>query len=243
MFEQLKDWQLQRLGNFTASEIHRLIGGGTRAMNKDELDQRPKDDKGKLLSTRTTVDTFFGSKQLLYIREKAAEILTQEPNNGGRANIYAMEWGNSNEHDAVLRYVKATGNEIEYFGGLNPKFFNYSKFTGGSPDGLQGEDIVIEVKCPFNSAVHIEHYMLNDVLEFKEYSPAYYWQIVSNILFTNRIKGVFVSYDPRFADDQLQLKILEFEPIDGDVDILIEVIKEAEKQLQVLIALIRDDLN
>jgi YqaJ-like viral recombinase domain len=243
MFEQLKDWQLQRLGKFTASEIHRLIGGGTRPMSKDELEARPKDENGKLLSTRTTLDTFFGTKQLLYIREKAAEILTQEPNNGGRANTYAMEWGNSNEHDAVLRYEKETGNKTEYFGGSNPKFFDYSKFTGGSPDGLQNTDTVIEVKCPFNSAVHIEHYMFNDVAEFKDYSPAYYWQIVSNILFTNRAKGVFISYDPRFADDELQIKILEFMPIDGDIDILKEVIKEAEKELQVLIAFIRNDFN
>lgn len=242
MFDQLQDWQLQRLGKFTASEIHRLIGGGTRPMTKDELDARSKDEKGKLLSTRTTVDTFFGTKQMLYIKEKAAEILTQEPNNGGRANTYAMEWGNANEHDAVIRFEKETTCKVEYFGGANPKFFDYSKFTGGSPDGLIGEYTVAEVKCPFNSAVHIDHYMLNDVVEFKEYSPAYYWQMVANILFTERKAGVFISYDPRFADEELQIKILEFAPLPGDIDLLKETIVEAEKELQVLIALIRNDL-
>lgn len=210
----MRQWELDRLGKFTASEIWKLM------------------EKGK-------GGEYFGKGAQTYIRQKAAEILTLEQVNGGRFNISAMEWGNSHEHEAVVAFEKLHGNAVEYYGGANPKFFEYTPFSGGSPDGITYENEIVEIKCPFNSAEHIQHLLLNDEQELKSYAPEYYWQITANMIFTGLEKAVFISYDPRFADDHLQLKTIFFDINMDDANLLKERLKEAEKQLSVLIELIR----
>lgn len=217
MFEQQESWMMKRCGKFTASEIFKLLVKG----------------KG---------GEYFGVGAKTYIRLKAAEILTLEPNNGGRINGYAMEWGNAHEHEAIERFIKDTGTKADYFGGANPKFFEYSNFSGGSPDALTDE-AVIEIKCPYNSAEHLEHLMFNDEEDIKAYVPEYYWQITANMLFTDRNKAIFISYDPRFADENLQIKVVEFEANQADILLLKERIVEAEKQLGLLVKLVRSEFE
>lgn len=218
MFNQLETWQTERLGKFTASEISKLLVKG----------------KG---------GDYFGQTAKTYIRLKAAEILTLEPNNGGRANSFAMEWGNSHEYEAVARFEKETGISVEYFGGGNPKFFEFSNFSGGSPDGIIKDHAIIEVKCPFNSAEHLEHLLFSTADDIKDYVPEYYWQMIANMLFTGLNKAYFISYDPRYADENLQIKVVEFDKNKEDIELLKERILEAEKQLSVLVKLVRNELN
>lgn len=211
MFEQLQQWELDRLGKFTASEIWKLM------------------EKGR--------SSFFGKGAETYIRQKAAEILTLEKVSGGRINTNALEWGNAHEYEAVKELEKK-GYKVEYYGGANPKFFEYSPFSGGSPDGII-EDAVLEIKCPYNSAEHIQHLMIGSADELLDYAPEYYWQITANMVFTNRTKGMFVSYDPRFADDYLVLHTMSFDLDEKDKDLLIERLKVAEESLSNLITKIR----
>ena len=217
MFDQINNWMQERCGKFTASEIHKLLVKG----------------KG---------GEYFGQSAKTYIRTKVAEILTLEINNGGRINGYALEWGNSHEHEAVQRFTKDTGIDVEYYGGANPKFYEYSNFSGGSPDGVAENGAIIEIKCPYNSGEHIEHYLLSDAEDLKAYAPEYYWQITANMLFTGLTKAYFISYDPRFADDHLQLKVLEFDANEDDTNLLKERIAEGEKQLALLIELVRGEV-
>ena len=176
---------------------------------------------------------------MLYIKEKVVEILTQEPNNGG--STIPMQWsGKFNEHDAVIRFEKETAIRLNILEVLI-KVFDYSKFTGGSPDGLIGNTLLLKLNAHL-IFVHRDHYMLNDVVEFKEYSPAYYWQMTANILFTKRKCGDLLVMI-HVLQMKNQIKRLEFAPLPGDIDLLKETIKEAEKELQVLIALIRNDFN
>lgn len=214
MFDQQNQWIMQRCGKFTASEIAKLLVKG----------------KG---------GDYFGQVAKTYIRTKVAELLTLEPNNGGRLNGYALEWGNSHEFEAVQRFIKETGLEVEYYGGGNPKFFEYSNFSGGSPDGIIIDHAIIEVKCPYNSGEHVEHCLLSDAADLKDYAPEYYYQIMANMLFTGTDKAYFISYDPRFADDHLQIKILEIDADEDEFTLLKERISEAEKQLGMLIELVR----
>ena len=210
MFNNFREWEMERCGKFTASEIYKLISKG-----------------------RNTND-YFSKEGQTYIRQKAAEILTMELSNGGRSNMPAMEWGNANEFDAVERFKKETVLDVEYFGGANPKFFERTPFSGGSPDGI-GEDFIIEVKCPFNSGEHLTHLMLDDVFALKDYYPEAYWQMMFNMIVTGKPKAYFISFDPRYADELLQIKIISFELQIGDDALLIERLNEAEKQLADLI--------
>jgi hypothetical protein len=211
IFEQTAEWQTERLGKFTASEIHKLMQKG-----------RAKDD-------------YFGQTAQTYIKGKLAEIITQEPlvDLDGRA---AIEWGNSNELDAVMSFEKKIGQKVEYFGKANPKFipfYVHPDFAGGSPDGFVGTDSVIEVKCPYNSCHHITHLLISTAEDLKKEKPEYYGQLQFNMLCAEREKGYFISYDPRPVSFTHRLHVLEI-PFDSDYCTeLTERIGEAVKMLRV----------
>lgn len=218
MFEQLKEWETDRLGKITASEIWKIMESGRGG-------------------------EYFGKGAKTYLRQKVAEILTLEPVNGGRTNMIAMEWGNANEFEAIQRFKKESkGTDVIHYGVANPKFFEYTPFSGGSPDGVTDDGEVIEIKCPYNSGEHIEHLLLNDETELKSYAPEYYWQITANMIFTGLKKAVFISYDNRFADEHLQIKLIRFELNEEHATLLKERLSEAEKQLAVMTELVRGEL-
>lgn len=58
---------------------------------------------------------------------------------------YWMEWGVEQEPYAKLAYTAATGNEITEVGFCLP---DATDDYGGSPDGLVGDEGILEVKCP-----------------------------------------------------------------------------------------------
>jgi putative phage-type endonuclease len=62
--------------------------------------------------------------------------------------------------------------------------------SGASPDGLVGEDGLLEIKCP-NTATHLEYLIAGEVPA--EYKPQMAWQMAC----TGRKWCDFVSYDPR----------------------------------------------
>jgi hypothetical protein len=167
-----------------------------------------------------------------YITTKAAEILTGEPANQ-RGQTMAMEWGVAHEFEAITKYQAQYG-EIEYYGGANPQFFEYSKHSGGSPDGVSS-DAVIEVKCPFNSSEHLEHLMFKTEEDLKDYAPEYYWQLVSNMILMKKEKAIFLSYDPRY-EDNLKLKVLKFDLNIVDADLLKKKIAWASAELESILA-------
>ena len=58
----------------------------------------------------------------------------------------ATEWGNFNEDGAQSEYEMETGNQVQETGfHIHPEY----DWLGASPDGLIGDDGVIEIKCPF----------------------------------------------------------------------------------------------
>ena len=213
LFEKQNDWLHLRIGKITASECWKLF------------------EKGR-------GSEYFGKQAKTYIRNKAAEVLTLEIVNGGRSNMPAMEYGLANEFEAVQRFEKEKGLSVEYFGAANPKFFEYDDFSGGSPDGLL-PDAIIEVKCPFNSGEHLAHLELETPEDLKDYAPEYYWQMTMNMLVCKKQKGWFISYDPRFADEKLQIKIIEVPRIETDIELLKERILEAEKQMNLIVGTLR----
>jgi hypothetical protein len=56
-----------------------------------------------------------------------------------------MEWGTEHEPNAKLSYTKETGCEIQDVGFVLP---DNTDAYGCSPDGLVGDDGLIEIKCP-----------------------------------------------------------------------------------------------
>lgn len=111
----------------------------------------------------------------------------------------AMQWGVDNEPIARANYEVLYGVDVDQVGFiLHPEI----KMTGASPDGLIGDDGLIEIKCP-NTATHID-YLLGGVPPM-EYRNQMLWQMEC----TGRKWCDFVSFDPRMPDD-MQLFVVRY---------------------------------
>lgn len=120
-----------------------------------------------------------------YLWEVVIERITGAPTD--HYTNAAMLWGLENELAARMRYEAETGAMVEA-AGLIP----HATLEGvaGSPDGLIGNDGGIEIKCPFNSAIH-----LRTVLDGMPEEHAA--QVQGNMWVTARAWWDFVSFDPR----------------------------------------------
>lgn len=59
--------------------------------------------------------------------------------------VKAIQWGVEHEQEAIRAYEEATGNKVEPCGLLLAP----NGLLGASPDGLVGQSVVLEVKCPW----------------------------------------------------------------------------------------------
>ncbi len=102
----------------------------------------------------------------------------------------AMERGKEVEADARRAYAFRTGYEIKEAG-----FYQHPRIemSGASPDGLVGDDGVVEFKCP-NTSTHI------DTLRGGIIPKGYRDQILWEMACTGRQWCDFVSYDPRLPE-------------------------------------------
>ncbi len=118
--------------------------------------------------------------------------LIQERVTGEVVSLYttpAMQWGIDHEDEARARYEEETGNVVELAGFLLHPTID---FFGASPDGLVGQDGLVEIKCP-NSGTHLDRWLAGVVPD--EYKP----QMMVQLLVTGRKWVDFVDYDPRCA--------------------------------------------
>ena len=103
----------------------------------------------------------------------------------------AMEWGTQQEPFARAAYEIKKGVVVEEVGFIDhPRLPN----AGASPDGLVGEEGMVEIKCP-NTATHIE------TLLSKEVPWKYYAQMQWQMACTGRLWCDYVSYDPRMPEN------------------------------------------
>lgn len=112
------------------------------------------------------------------------------------ATSHALEWGTELEPVAIEHYTKITGTEVH-----KSPFLIVTDEYGGSPDGLIKPDGIIEVKCPYKSANHFKHGLINTPAKFKKTAPNYYYQCVSNMICAEANWCDFVSFDPRVSED------------------------------------------
>lgn len=222
---EFSDWLQQRCGLFTASENHKLWSGGRRNMTYEELKEE-KDKGGK----RKTVDTLFGETAFTYIKTKAAERLTLQVKE--ETNFIQTNYGKEHEYDAWRLYEKTKGISGRYYGTLDPKFYKFSEYTGGSPDFIcEGSKIGADFKCPYNSEVHLNNLLLTNQEDFKNAHFDYYCQN-QFLMYNLGLKEFdFVSYDPRFIEDHLKLKILTCIP---DVEWIDEYIMREKAAIEEL---------
>jgi len=98
----------------------------------------------------------------------------------------AMQWGKDNEQTARTAFEVAHNVFVDQVAFVDHPTI---KDFGCSPDGVIG-DSLLELKCPYQSAVHWSY--------FKDGCPSkYYTQIQAQMSCTGAKSVWFVSYDPR----------------------------------------------
>ena len=103
----------------------------------------------------------------------------------------AMRWGTEKEPEARDFYSFVVGNEVKQVGLVLHPTLDHAV---ASPDGLVGDDGLVEIKCP-NTATHIETLMSGNA------DPRYLKQMQWQMACTGRQWVDWVSYDPRMPDE------------------------------------------
>lgn len=102
----------------------------------------------------------------------------------------AMEWGIENEPFAIDLYSEQNVCIVQEKERLIHSEYDY---ISGEPDGLIGDDGIIEVKCP-NSSNHFKNLLEGEQVD--KYMP----QMQGYLWLTGRDWCDFVSYDPRYPE-------------------------------------------
>lgn len=118
-----------------------------------------------------------------YMMELLAEKLTGESKSFFEND--AMRWGTETEPQARSMYELRSGNKVS-----EVAFIEYDESIGVSPDGLIGDDGMLEIKCP-TTIMQIRRALTDD------YSKDYYAQIQMQLWVADRQWCDFLSFDPR----------------------------------------------
>lgn len=164
-----------------------------------------------------------------YKMQLAVERLTGTPVDS--LSNAAMQWGTDHEEQARLAFAIETGLFVDQV-----DFVRHPTLAAGaSPDGLIGYDEGLEIKCPYNSAIHIETFLSGMPSKHKP-------QVQGALWITGRRVWHFVSFDPRMPKDfqlyrqtvtrdEAYIKELEadVEKFLAEVDVVLETLKERLK--------------
>jgi len=118
-----------------------------------------------------------------------------------------MQRGIELEPVARAAYEAKTGNLVDQ---MAFAFHPTIKWFGASPDGLVGDDGLVEIKCP-NTETHFEY------LEDGVPPAKYHDQMIAQCACTGRKWVDFISFDDRLPE-HLQLFIVRFVPTQEQID-------------------------
>lgn len=208
-------WEKLRHGKLTASKII-------------ELFKEPKTKADKEAGK-------FSQAGYKYIRTKASEIITGTYR-GFESN--ATDWGKYCEPLAASEIAERHRDFI-YYGSENPEFFDFTDWSGGSPDGIKPKT-VFEIKCPEDPSNHIEYCDVLDSETLKDIFPDCWHQVQFNMACVAKkyewsffdMKGVFVTYSPRVIDGYRKYHEAIIEPDHHFYFNLPKIIERAEIELK-----------
>ena len=170
--------------------------------------------KGKM--TASNADTIIANGKGLetYIYNLMAEYYSSaEKENYINAD---MQRGIDLEPEARLEFEFYTDLDVQEVG-----FVEYNDFIGVSPDGLVGDDGLIEIKCP-NDSIYFKLLLSNNI------KPEYIAQMQMQMYVTDRQYCYFVSYNPNFE------KSLYIKKISRDEEMIEKLKKGLERGTQLI---------
>ena len=172
---------IQQRKKMTESLIYREVEQGSDAWLEI---RRGKVTASRVADVMAKTKTGVSASRANYLIELALQRVTGviEPSYKNDA----MQWGTDNEQTARTAFEVAHNVFVDQVAFVDhPTIKNF----GCSPDGVIG-DSLLELKCPYQSAVHWSY--------FKDGCPSkYYTQIQAQMSCTGAKSGWFVSFDPR----------------------------------------------
>ncbi|UTO28983.1 lambda exonuclease family protein [Bartonella harrusi] len=140
----------------------------------------------------------------------------------------SMQWGIEHEEDALKEYEFIYDADVIKCGFIPHPII---EMAGASPDGLIGEDGLIEVKCP-QSTTHLRFFMYDEI------KTEYRAQMQFQMACTGRKWCHFISYNPQFVgrSSHLRMKIQRIHRDD-------EQIEQITKAVEVFLAEIEQDMK
>lgn len=155
------------------------------------------------------------------VAELASERRAGRSQDGGYVNA-AMRWGIDHESAARQWYERRHGCRVSEVGFVVHRVHD---FVGVSPDGLVGDDGLIEIKCP-------QMKNFRRVMESRAMPPRYRWQVQGQLWVCRRAWLDFVCFHPpghgialRIEDDEDDFDRLEAR--------CIEVHRDVERRLAI----------
>ena len=172
---------------------------------------------GKITASRVSdvmarTKTGYGAARKNYMAELLCQRLTGQREDG--YTNAAMQRGIDLEPIARSAYEVETGLIVEEVGFITHPT---DERMGASPDGLVGEDGLVEIKCP-NTAQHIA------TLQSEKPDPRYIKQMQFQMSCTDRAWCDFVSFDDRLPEP-LQLFVFR---VERDSNLIGEILTECE---------------
>ncbi len=151
-----------------------------------------------------------------YLYDRASEIVTGcKCDSEELCSNAHMARGTEFEEVALNKYTVATLNEVQKVG-----FVQFNEFVGCSPDGLVGDDGLIEIKVPDSNNYFRQILELNEK-GVKAIPKDYYAQMQFNMYVCNRKWCDYVLYNPKHEangkslfiqrvtrDDSMQVRIV-----------------------------------
>lgn len=202
MEQRSPEWFAARLGCVTASRVKDVMASGRG---------------GAPSATRKN-----------YMMELLCERLTGQQGGADLSRNAAVQRGVDLEPFAGMAYESDRGVMIVESGlVMHPAIARF----GASPDGLVGEDGLLEIKCP-NTATHVA------TMQSGRHDPQYEWQMLAQMACTGRQWVDFVSYDDRLPE-ALQYVCHRFErdfkrirEMESAIKDFLEELDELEKEMR-----------
>jgi len=158
MLQRSDEWFDVRLGRFTASMANDLLGKITLKTTLEKIANLAMKKAGEMYFGKLEEDVF----------------LSKDVQRG--IDLEPMAFNNCKDKMA-LDFI-----EVNECG-----FYSYGEHAGASPDGLVGNDAVLEIKCPTLKT-------FNELVITNEINTKYYAQMQMQMLCTNRSKAYFHNY-------------------------------------------------
>jgi putative phage-type endonuclease len=150
--------------------------------------------ESSVLSVKGKSESGLGAAAFTLLYEKAYELIQEEP---VKENIvtFAMQRGMDLEPEAIHEYELSKMVKVDQVGYiLNSDY----KYAGYSPDGLVGEDGLIEVKCPGNSEF-MRQIITNEI------PKQYFCQMQWGMFISGRKWCDYVVYNPDYHKSPLYI--------------------------------------